>query len=54
MATSGGLPRRRAAKDNIIDRKREEALRKSEERFQRYFELGLIGMAITSADERHA
>jgi PAS domain S-box-containing protein len=26
----------------------EEALRKSEERFRRYFELGLIGMAITS------
>lgn len=28
----------------------EEALRRSEERFRRYFELGLIGMAITSAD----
>jgi len=26
----------------------EEALRQSEERFRRYFELGLIGMAITS------
>ena len=26
----------------------EEALRKSEERFRRYFELGLIGMAVTS------
>src|SRR5882762_7230356 len=29
----------------------EEALRVSEERFRRYFELGLIGMAITSPDK---
>ncbi len=29
----------------------EEALRKSEERFRRYFELGLIGMAITSPEK---
>ncbi len=29
-------------------RKAEEALRRSEERFRRYFELGLIGMALTS------
>lgn len=29
-------------------KKREEALRESEERFRRYFELGLFGMAITS------
>ncbi|HYR77596.1 MAG TPA: PAS domain S-box protein [Pyrinomonadaceae bacterium] len=29
----------------------EEALRSSEERFRRYFELGLIGMAITSPDK---
>lgn len=30
----------------------QEALRQSEERFRRYFELGLIGMAITSLDKR--
>ena len=29
----------------------EEALRASEERFRRYFELGLIGMAITTPDK---
>lgn len=34
------------------DRKRtEDALRRSEERFRRYFELGLIGMAITSSEQ---
>ncbi|MDB5863498.1 MAG: putative Histidine kinase [Betaproteobacteria bacterium] len=34
---------------DAIDRKRaQEVLRSSEERFRRYFELGLIGMAITS------
>jgi PAS domain S-box-containing protein len=36
----------------ITGRKRtESALRASEERFRRYFELGLIGMAITSPDK---
>jgi two-component system sensor histidine kinase UhpB len=30
----------------------EASLRKSEERFRRYFELGLIGIAITSTDKR--
>src|ERR1700722_10712918 len=35
--------------EDITDRKRAEvAVRKSEERFRRYFELGLIGMEITS------
>ncbi len=38
---------------DISERKRaEEALRHSEERFRRYFELGLIGMAITSPAKR--
>ena len=38
---------------DITDRKRaDEALRKSEERFRRYFELGLIGMALTSRTKR--
>lgn len=37
---------------DITDRKRvEEALRRSEERFRTCFELGLIGMAITSPDK---
>jgi PAS domain S-box-containing protein len=30
----------------------EEALRDSEQRFRKFFELGLVGMAITSADEK--
>jgi PAS domain S-box-containing protein len=30
----------------------EEALRESEQRFRKFFELGLVGMAITSADEK--
>ncbi|WP_369432134.1 PAS domain S-box protein [Aquisphaera insulae] len=38
---------------DISDRKRaEEALRQSDERFRRYFELGLVGMAITSPTRR--
>ena len=38
-------------KREIADRKQaEEALRKSEERFRRYFELSTIGMAITSPE----
>jgi len=37
---------------DITDRKRAEAnLKKSEERFRKYFELGLIGMAKTSLDK---
>jgi PAS domain S-box-containing protein len=37
---------------NITDRKcAEEARRQSEERFRRYFELSLIGMAVTSPDK---
>jgi PAS domain S-box-containing protein len=30
----------------------EEALRESEQRFRKFFELGLVGMAITSADDK--
>ncbi len=37
---------------DITERKRiEESLRESEERFRKYYELGLIGMAITSPDK---
>ena len=39
--------------EDITARKRaEEALRQSEERFRSYFEQGLIGMAVSSADKR--
>ena len=38
--------------NDISDRKRtEEALQESEERFRRYFELGLVGMAMTSPEK---
>ena len=38
--------------EEIIERKRvEEALRESEYRFRRYFDLGLVGMAITSLEK---
>jgi PAS domain S-box-containing protein len=38
---------------DVTERKRtEEALRSSEERFRNYFDLGLIGMAITSSTKR--
>lgn len=38
---------------DVTEQKRaQEAIRQSEERFRRYFELGLIGMAMTSPDKR--
>ena len=41
-----------AVKDDITNRKRtEEALAQSEQRFRQYFDLGLIGMAITSLEK---
>src|SRR3954453_11916297 len=48
MSWSDGL-NERDPKCLLADyKKAAEALRESEERFRRYFELGLIGMAITS------
>jgi PAS domain S-box-containing protein len=51
--STSGRPRFSLVAEDITDRKRSEAaLRAGGERFRRYFELGLIGMAISSPDKR--
>ena len=52
MAAGDSDARKRADARDATERERiEQALHASEERFRRYFELGLIGMAITSPDK---